>query len=130
MGASAQEVFKSLKSLLARAHAPYSGFKVAAAAIDEMNTAYFGVNVENQSFPVGTCAEAGAISALRVGGGTQIKQLYLLSEPNIGVVPCGACRQRLAELGSPDTAVITFDEAGNEKIYELQEIFPHGFRFR
>ena len=124
------DIFAALKSLLARAHAPYSGFRVAAAAVDEGDEPHFGVNVENQSYPVGTCAEAGALSALRVAGGMTVKRLYLLSEPDYGVVPCGACRQRLAELGAPDLAIITFDAAGNEKTYTLEELFPHGFRFR
>lgn len=123
-------LFESLKAILAQAHAPYSGFRVAAAAVDERDQAHFGVNVENQSYPVGTCAEAGAISALRVAGGTTIKQIYLLSEPNIGIIPCGACCQRLAELGTPDTQVLTFDPAGKATVYSLHELFPHAFGFR
>jgi cytidine deaminase len=130
MSNESQDIAKRLKSLLSNAHAPYSNFKVAAAAIDELGRAHFGVNVENQSFPVGTCAEAGALSALRAGGGKKIEKLYLLSEPNVGVVPCGACRQRLAELGTPKTTVVTFGPDGQEISYPLDELLPHSFRFK
>jgi cytidine deaminase len=122
---------KKLRELLVYAHAPYSDFSVAAAAIDEDDEAHYGVNVENQSFPVGTCAEAGAITALRVAGKKRIKGLYLISNPNIEVLPCGACRQRLAELGDPEnTFVATFRENGSTFVFSLGKLLPHAFKFK
>jgi cytidine deaminase len=123
-------IYGHLKDLLSRGHAPYSNFLVAAAVVDETGNVHYGVNVENQSYPVGTCAEAGAIAALRTAGGKQIKKLYLLSDPNIRVVPCGACRQRLTELGSSDTTVVTFGPKGEEFSYAMEELLPNSFRFK
>jgi len=51
----------------ANAYAPYSKFYVGAAILSENNNIYLGCNVENVSFPCGTCAEAGAISAMICG---------------------------------------------------------------
>jgi cytidine deaminase len=130
MSTSKDEILKQLKKLLSRAYAPYSNFRVAVAVVDEKEKIHYGVNVENQSFPVGTCAEAAAISALRASGGERIKKIYLLSEPNVQVVPCGACRQRLAELGDPSMGIITFGPNGEEKILSLNELFPNAFRFK
>ena len=79
---------------------------------------------------MGVCAEAGAITALHVAGGERIKKLYLLSEPNIEVVPCGACRQRLAEFGDGDMQIVTFTKTGDPVVYSLDELFPHSFRFK
>jgi cytidine deaminase len=123
-------IYDHLLVLLSEAYAPYSEFRVAAAAVDERNVVHYGVNVENQSLPVGVCAEAGAITALRVDGGQRIKEIYLLSEPNIEVVPCGACLQRIAEFAGPDTRIITFAKKGDPIVYSLKQLFPHAYRFK
>jgi cytidine deaminase len=126
-----KKIYNRLKELLSHAHAPYSDFMVSAAVVDEDGDVHFGVNVENQSFPVGTCAEAGAITALRVAGKKHIKKLYLLSKPNIEVLPCGACRQRVAELGDPEsTGIATFREDGSASEFTLGKLLPHAFKFR
>ncbi|HLH98319.1 MAG TPA: cytidine deaminase [Xanthobacteraceae bacterium] len=125
-----QVVRRRLSALLRNAYAPYSEFRVAAAVVDENDGIHYGVNVENQSFPVATCAEAAAISALLLSGARRVKKLYLLSEPNIKVLPCGACRQRLAEFGSPTMSVVTLGEAGDQVEYSLEQLFPHSFRFK
>jgi cytidine deaminase len=125
-----KKVRERLRDLLHKSYAPYSNFRVAAAAVDEGENVHYGVNVENQSFPVATCAEAGAIAALLVAGGKRIKKLYLLSDPNIEAVPCGACRQRIAELGDEDTLIVTFREDGDVSPFLLKELFPHSFRFK
>jgi cytidine deaminase len=119
-----------LTALLPNCFARYSNFNVAAAVEDENANVYYGVNVENQSFSVSTCAEAGAIASMHLAGGKKIKRLYLISDPNIAVVPCGACRQRLAEFGSTDTQITTFRKDGHQSTFRLLELFPHGFQFK
>ena len=49
---------------MARAYAPYSRFPVGAAVRGESGALYAGCNVENAAFPLGSCAEASAISAM------------------------------------------------------------------
>lgn len=127
---SSRAIFDRLKSLIDKAYAPYSNFQVAAAVVDERGEVHYGVNVENQSYPVGTCAEAAAIAALRLDGGSRVTKLYLLSKPNIGVVPCGACRQRVFEFSDPNTTVISFGPNGEESEVPFDKLFPSGFRFK
>ena len=55
---------------MARAYAPYSRFPVGAAIRDETGAVHIGANVENAAYPVGNCAEASAIAAMVMAGGT------------------------------------------------------------
>ncbi len=54
---------------MAAAYAPYSQFQVGAAIEDDRGQIHTGVNVENAAYPVGSCAEAGAIAAMVRAGG-------------------------------------------------------------
>ena len=52
------------RDVMARAHAPYSDYKVGAALRAEDGSIHVGANVENAAYPQGQCAEASAIGAL------------------------------------------------------------------
>ena len=111
----------------ARAHAPYSGFPVGAALLDDKGGIHAGCNVENAAYPVGTCAEAGAISAMVTGGGTRIMAILILGDGNALVTPCGACRQRIREFGTPGTHVHIADGKGLRARFTLDELLPASF---
>ena len=65
-------LFEAARTVRDRAHAPYSRFPVGAALRDERGVIHAGCNVENAAYPVGTCAEAGAIAAMVAAGGRRI----------------------------------------------------------
>ena len=69
------------------AHAPYSNFHVGAAILDENAQLHASCNVENAAYPLGQCAEAGAISAMVASGSKQIKQILIASPIRGGVSP-------------------------------------------
>ncbi|MBD0330629.1 MAG: cytidine deaminase [Thermoleophilia bacterium] len=77
----------------ARAYAPYSGFRVGAALLARDGRVVGGVNVENAAYPLGTCAESGALAAA-VTAGYRPGDLQAVA---ITASPCGGCRQRLHE---------------------------------
>ncbi len=114
-----------------QAYAPYSGFRVGAALLCEDGSVVTGCNVENASFSPTCCAERVAIfsavsqgkrsfSALAIAGGKE-------TEPDFSVMPCGVCRQVLAEFCSPSFPIYVTGEQGDVRLFSLAELLPHGF---
>jgi len=123
-----QKLFQKAELARKNAYAPYSRYRVGAAIYADDGKIYQGCNVENVSFPCGTCAEAGAISAMIVGGGKKIKALLVLADGKNLVYPCGACLQRIAEFSTADTLIYLADAKEICKKYKLSELLPHNFK--
>lgn len=111
----------------ARAHAPYSGFRVGAALCDETGRIHAGCNVENAAYPVGTCAEAGAIAAMIAAGGRRIRAILVLADSPEPVTPCGACRQRIREFAGSDTPILAAGSEGLRARFTLEALLPASF---
>lgn len=109
------------------AHAPYSNFKVGAAIRAASGVIYAGCNVENVSYPEGTCAEAGAIAAMVAAGETELTEVCVIADSPMPVSPCGGCRQRLAEFGAGDVRVTMATTGGAEQVMTLGELLPGAF---
>lgn len=118
-------------SVAVNAYAPYSGFRVGAAVRGEHGT-YVGTNIENACGGLGICAERTAISAAIAAGERHILAIAVAcidAEPANGIeerVPCGGCRQWLAEL-APDAKIVIF---GSEEVFSLQDLMPHPYRLQ
>ncbi|ACL55551.1 cytidine deaminase [Methylobacterium nodulans ORS 2060] len=120
-------LFSAALAVQARAHAPYSGFRVGAAVLDETGAVHAGCNVENAAYPVGTCAEAGAIAAMVAGGGRRIAAILVLGDGEALVTPCGACRQRIREFAAPDAPVHVAGPEGLRRSFTLDALLPVSF---
>ncbi|MDR6874467.1 cytidine deaminase [Bosea sp. BE125] len=120
-------LFAIAQPVQARAYAPYSHFKVGAALLADDGAVYFGCNVENASYPVGVCAEAGAISAMIAGGGRTIRALLVLGDGDALVTPCGGCRQRIREFAAPETQIAIAGPNGVRARFSLAELLPASF---
>ncbi|WP_119388655.1 cytidine deaminase [Taklimakanibacter lacteus] len=111
-----------------KAYAPYSRFLVGAAVKDETGAIHAGCNVENAAYPQGTCAEAGAVAAMVLAGGRKIVEAAVVGAGEGLVTPCGGCRQKLREFGSPGLAIHVCDETGMvKKSFTLEELLPSSF---
>ena len=109
------------------AYAPYSQFPVGAAIEDENGHIHTGVNVENAAYPVGSCAEAGAIAAMIGAGGRKITRIAVAGRGDLLCTPCGGCRQRIREFAAADMDIFICDEQGLRQRFTLAELLPHSF---
>ena len=126
------ELFERAVEVRQRAYAPYSHFRVGAAVEDESGAIHVGCNVENAAYPVGICAEAGAISAMHVAGGKRIRRIAVVGgladgPETVFCAPCGACRQRIAEFSDAATRILLRDDTGNVRRLELSSLLPAAF---
>lgn len=111
----------------ARAYAPYSRFAVGAAVLDAQGRIHAGCNVENAAYPEGVCAEACALGAMVLAGGLRVEAVAVVGDGDTPVTPCGGCRQKLREFGSPDLPVLVADRHRWRGHFTLGELLPSSF---
>jgi len=92
-----------------RAYAPYSNYPVGAALRTRSGRIFTGCNVENAAYPSSMCAERVAIFKAVSEGEMEFDLLAAVTSN--GGMPCGACRQVMAEFG-PDLVVLIADGEG------------------
>jgi len=124
-----KDLLAAARAAAARAHAPYSDFRVGAA-VWAGGKLYTGCNIENASYGLTICAERVAIFAAIADGVRAIDELAVAcvdvapgGDP-AGLMPCGACRQVMAEFAGPELPV-QVDGAGT---YRLDQLLPNAFR--
>jgi cytidine deaminase len=108
--------------VLSGAYAPYSRFKVGAAALVDDGRVVTGCNVENVSHGLGLCAECGVVCALHATGGGRLLALVCVTESGTALTPCGRCRQVLLEHGGPGLLI---DRPAGPR--PLGELLPDAF---
>lgn len=113
-----------------RAWAPYSGFRVGAAVADDAGAIHIGCNVENGSFGLTSCAERNALAAAVAAGATGLDTLAIYTDGEEPWPPCGACRQVMAELMSPDGMVISVCVSQSVKRWRVADLMPDAFSWR
>jgi cytidine deaminase len=125
-----QQLIDAAKEVRPNAHAPYSGYLVGAALLDDTGTLHTGCNVENAAFPEGTCAEANAIGAMVAAGGKRIVAIAAVggADDVEACTPCGGCRQRILEFADENTRIILLGEGKQIDSYSIDELLPAAFR--
>lgn len=110
-------------------YSPYSHFAVGAALLARDGRIYKGANVENASYPCTMCGERNAVYHAYMEGVTRddIIALAIVADTDSPVSPCGACRQVLSELLSPDTPIYLGNLKGDVKITSVEELLPYAF---
>jgi cytidine deaminase len=134
------ELLRAARDVQARAHVPYSRFRVGAALRTSAGTVYAGCNVENAAYPQGWCAEASAIAAMVSAGETTIATMMVICDGEMLGTPCGGCRQKIREFASPtimihvagavDSEPALTTEAGLLGIrasYSMDQLLPDSF---
>lgn len=107
------------------AYAPHSHFYVGAALLLHDGRIVEGCNVENASFSLTQCAERVAVTTTVASGYRNFRAIAIASVG--GAMPCGACRQVLAEFGM-DVFVYTVDVIdGEQQMRRLSDLLPDAF---
>jgi cytidine deaminase len=112
------------------AYAPYSKLYVGAALLLESGETVVGCNVENCSYRLTSCAEQGAIAraVAEYGAGIRLRAVAVANLNGAISMPCGACRQTLAEFGGDETVLFYPGEGGEILETTLGELLPAAFR--
>ena len=114
-------------SVANNAYAPYSKFRVGAAALVDDGRVITGCNVENASYGLTLCAECGLVSELIKSGGGRLVAVCTVGNDQ-AVTPCGRCRQLLWEHGGANMLLEVNGEP--RKLSEmLPDAFPEESRF-
>jgi len=106
----------------AHAYAPYSRFRVGAAAYADDGRLLVGCNVENAAYGVGLCAECGLVSQLHATGGGRLTHFVCVNGDGEVIMPCGRCRQLLFEQGGRDLLLLTVSG-----VRRMDEVLPDAF---
>jgi cytidine deaminase len=124
-----ERLMEVAKNARRNAYAAYSKFLVGAALVDEIGRVHAGCNVENASFPEGTCAEANAIAAMVAAGGRRIAAIAVAGgrEAPEACTPCGGCRQKIAEFADDATRILLLDANGAVRTFTLPDLLPQSF---
>jgi len=107
---------------------PYSKFKVGAALLTKSGEIIGGANVESASYGLTCCAERVALFKALTEGKTNFVAVAVVARCDGGPMPCGACRQLLAEY-APGAKVLVADSGSLKKIHEftVRELLPSAF---
>jgi cytidine deaminase len=108
--------------------APYSQFKVGAALLTKSGEIIGGANVESASYGLTCCAERVALFKALTSGRKNFVAVAVVARAPGGTMPCGACRQLLAEY-APDAKVLVADSRDLKKSREfsVRELLPKAF---
>jgi len=108
---------------------PYSHFRVGCAVLLKSGVIVQGANVENASYPVGTCAERVAIATAVVQGARKgdIRAIAVASDISPPASPCGMCRQFIREFCQPNTPILAYDVQAKSVVMTLEQLLPMSF---
>ncbi|MBQ9817975.1 MAG: cytidine deaminase [Proteobacteria bacterium] len=121
-----EELKQLARQMQERAYCPYSHFPVGAVLECTDGSVYTGCNIENSSYPAGSCAERVAVSKAVSEGNTSFRRIVIVANTDDICVPCGMCRQFMQEF-SPNLEVICMNAKGETKAYFLSELLPYQF---
>jgi len=108
--------------------APYSQFKVGAAFLTKAGEIITGANVESASYGLTCCAERVALFNALTSGKRHFAAVAVVARVPGGPMPCGACRQLMAEY-APNAQVWVADCLAPEKIrsFRVCDLLPAAF---
>ncbi len=108
--------------------APYSKFLVGAALLTRTGEIIGGANVESASYGLTCCAERIALFKALTEGKRDFVAVAVVARWDQGPMPCGACRQLLAEYApKADVFIADSDDLKNIREFTVPGLLPEAF---
>lgn len=127
MGDSLEQLLIASREAYENSYSPYSKFRVGAAVLGADGRVFRGTNVENASYGLTVCAERVAMFSGVAAGVTRFVALAVsMGSPTQTPgerMPCGACRQVMAEFMAVDAVILL----GGEDTCCLADLLPRPF---
>ena len=127
------DLIMAARKATAQSYAPYSKFKVGAAARLKSGRIITGANRESEVYPSGLCAERSLLFMHQSNyADDAIEAIAIASNPaHSECYPCGACRQTLVDVESRQQTPIRVIMAGQSSatVVEKAELLMP-FRFK
>lgn len=113
-----------------QSRAKHSGFRVGAALLTARGDIITGANVESDSYGLTCCAERVALFKALTEGHRRFVAVAVVARMAGGPMPCGACRQLLAEY-APKAQVFVADSLALRvhRAFTVAELLPGAFTF-
>ena len=107
---------------------PYSKFQVGAALLTQSGEIVSGANVESAIYGLTCCAERVALFKALTEGRNSFAAIAVVAPARGGPMPCGACRQLLAEY-APEARVFVADSRDLKRIrqFTVRQLLPSAF---
>jgi cytidine deaminase len=127
-GTAKADLVRAAAQARRRAVAPYSRFKVGAALLTRTGDIITGANVESASYGLTCCAERVALFTALASGHKDFVAIAVVARAPGGPMPCGACRQLLAEF-APRARVCVADSRALDaaKVFTVRQLLPRAF---
>jgi cytidine deaminase len=127
------ELVKAAFEATTQAYAPFSGFKVGAAARLRSGEIITAANCESEVFPSGLCAERSLLYHYATNhADNPIEAIAIASNPSEReCYPCGACRQVMLDTENRQQSPIRIIMAGGGTatvVNSAKDLLPFTFR--
>ena len=133
MSPADSELIEQARKATERSYAPFSGFKVGAAARLKSGRIIVGANCESEVYPSGLCAERVLLFSHQSGyADDTIEAIAIASAPAPReCYPCGACRQTLIDVerrqGQPIRVIMAGEESATA-VESAELLLPFSFK--
>ncbi len=111
------------------AYVPYSHFKVGSAVLLKDGNIIYGCNVENASYPNGTCSERNTLQKMISEGYKKDDAIafVIVGQAKRPISPCGMCRQVMSELLNINTPVLLSNLEREYVFTTVEKLLPYAF---
>ena len=123
-------LYEAAKAIMAKAYAPYSGYKVGVAVLTQTGKIFTGANAERVSYSETDHAEQAAITAAVNSGAAVGNRKFLRAVVVTHVdtsAPCGHCRQIIMEHCDNCLVIVASETGVIRYISSMKILLPHEF---